>query len=59
MIRYFYKQDGTIVGFTEYKTECLVGQMCGAAAHIDVDQKVDYDQYKVDLTTKSLVAKSQ
>jgi hypothetical protein len=59
MIRYFYNQDGSIVGFTEYRTLCFVEQMCGVAAYIDVDQKVDYTQYTVDLTTQTLVAKSQ
>jgi hypothetical protein len=38
MIRYFYNQDGSIVGFTEYRTQCFVGQMCGVATYVDVDQ---------------------
>jgi len=56
MIQYFYNSTGRIVGFSEYKTECLVNQICEASTYIDLDQKVDYTQYQVDLTTLSLVA---
>jgi hypothetical protein len=54
--RYFYNTTGDIVGFASYKSVCLFVEQSDSQGHIDSQDKVDISQYKVDLTTLTLVS---
>jgi hypothetical protein len=57
--RYYYNAQGTIIGFTEYKTECYAGGVNNSTGYIDSEVRINTDDYTVDLTTFALVAKNQ
>lgn len=57
--RYFYNAQGKIVGSNLYKSICLVEGMSGSIGYIDSETKVVIADYNIDLTTLTLVAKSQ
>lgn len=57
--RYFYNSQGTIVGFTQYKVVCYAGGVANSIGYIDSNDQVNIADYTVDLTTQTLVAKSQ
>lgn len=53
--RYFYDNQGTIVANSTYKKICYATGMNDSIGYIDTDQNIDITQYRVDLTTKTLV----
>lgn len=57
--RYYYDAQGTIIGFTKYKTQCYAVGVGDSIGYIDSDTEVDRTQYKVDLTTLTLVENNQ
>ena len=57
--RYYYNSQGTILGFTEYRTICYTTAVGDSTGHIDSTDKVVIEDYTVDLTTKTLVARNQ
>lgn len=57
--RYFYNSQGHIVGFTQYKVVCYAEGVADSTGYIDSDNQINIANYEVDLTTQTLVAKSQ
>jgi hypothetical protein len=57
--RYFYNNTGDIVGFASYKSVCLFVEQADSVGHIDSQDKINIDDYRVDLTTQTLVSRSQ
>lgn len=53
--RYFYTDQGLIVGHSRYKTICFATGQNDSVGYIDTDQAVDPAQYCVDLESLSLV----
>ena len=57
--RYYYNAQGTIIGFTQYKTVCYAGGVNDSVGYIDSTEQINFDDYHVDLTTLTLVPNNQ
>ena len=52
--RYFYNSQGRIIGFSEYRTQCLVASVIKSIGYIDSEEKINIKDYHIDLTTLTL-----
>lgn len=58
MYRYFYNTQGELVSRVQYNNSCSVLSVCNISDYIDLEQKVQLSDYRVDLATKTLVSNS-
>jgi len=57
--RYYYNAQGIIIGFTQYKNICLSQGIGDSTGYIDSDERITIEDYRVDLTTQTLVDVNQ
>jgi hypothetical protein len=57
--RYFYTDQGEIVGYSTYTTICFSTGMNDSVGYLDHDQEIEAADYQVDLTTQTLIPRNQ